>query len=252
MSNHFIPSFLDDFIYFSVWLDCNTWMYRYIKCYVDRVSSSWHWWSSMCWRNIWWVIIVWVMKSFIISCSCVLIFSLHFSKKSSIQIQHKFHWVGVFWNVISVVIVGATALLATGESGEEDGHATSSQTLLGVSLMMAGAFVQAVQFVFEEHVMKMDVPAPPLLLIGMEGFWGTFLSIFVMYPLAWVGHCEFGFCFDSFFIISSVYPLANVFLFLSFFLCFRYYMPGDDHGSYENPFNTWAMLMNSRNIQFAL
>ena len=49
--------------------------------------------------------------------------------------------------------------------------------------MMAGAFVQSVQFVFEEHVMKMDVPAPPLLLIGMEGFWGTVLSIAVMYPI---------------------------------------------------------------------
>ena len=33
---------------------------------------------------------------------------------------------------------------------------------------------------------------------------------------------------------------------------FRYYLPGDDHGSYEDPFNTWAMLMNSTNIQVAL
>jgi drug/metabolite transporter (DMT)-like permease len=80
-----------------------------------------------------------------------------------------FHWVGVFWNVVSVVIVGATALLGSG--GEEGGstNATASETFLGVCLMMAGAFVQALQFVFEEHVMKMDVPAPPLLLIGMEG-----------------------------------------------------------------------------------
>lgn len=124
---------------------------------------------------------------------------------------HKFHWVGVFWNVISVVIVGATALLATSGS---NGNVTSAQTFMGVCLMMAGAFVQAVQFVFEEHVMKMDVPAPPLLLIGMEGFWGTVLGIFVMYPIA-------------------------------------YMMPGDDHGSYEDPFNTWAMFLNSKNIQVA-
>lgn len=102
----------------------------------------------------------------------------------------------MFWNVISVVIVGATALLATsmgggGAEGDVDAAAagsnanvTASQTFLGVCLMMAGAFVQAVQFVFEEHVMKMDVPAPPLLLIGMEGFWGTVLSVLVMYPIA--------------------------------------------------------------------
>ena len=94
---------------------------------------------------------------------------------------------GVFWNVISVVIVGATALLASGGGEGVDGgsnrHLTPEETFLGVCLMMAGAFVQAVQFVFEEHVMKMDVPAPPLLLIGMEGFWGTVLGLFVMYPI---------------------------------------------------------------------
>lgn len=127
---------------------------------------------------------------------------------------HKYHWVGVFWNVVSVVIVGGTAMLASGGDGEGSGNATASQTLLGVGLMLAGAFIQAIQFVFEEHVMKMDIPAPPLLLIGMEGLWGTILSITIMYPLA-------------------------------------YYTPGSDHGSYEDPFNTWAMLMHSRNIQIA-
>ena len=54
---------------------------------------------------------------------------------------------------------------------------------MGVMLMIAGAFVQAIQFVFEEKVMKMDVPVPPLLLIGMEGFWGVVVGIFVMYPI---------------------------------------------------------------------
>mmetsp|Transcript_36811 Transcript_36811/g.79462 ORF Transcript_36811/g.79462 Transcript_36811/m.79462 type:complete len:488 (-) Transcript_36811:177-1640(-) len=136
--------------------------------------------------------------------------------KQHVMKEHlqKFHWVGVFWNVISVVIVGGTALLASSSGEKDDSAASTSQTFLGVCLLMAGAFVQAVQFVFEEHVMKMDVPAPPLLLIGMEGFWGTVLGITVMYPIG-------------------------------------YFMPGDDHGSYEDPFNTWAMLMNSKNIQFA-
>ena len=95
---------------------------------------------------------------------------------------HKFHWLGVFWNVVSVVVVGATALLASSGDGG-NGNVTAEQTFAGVCLMMMGAFVQAVQFVFEEHVMKMDVPAPPLLLIGMEGFWGTVLGILVMYPI---------------------------------------------------------------------
>jgi hypothetical protein len=60
----------------------------------------------------------------------------------------------------------------------------------------------------------MEIPSPPLLLIGMEGLWGTLLCLTVVYPLA-------------------------------------YYLPGTDHGSYEDPFNTYAMFMNSKNIQFA-
>jgi hypothetical protein len=30
-----------------------------------------------------------------------------------------------------------------------------------------------------------------------------------------------------------------------------YYLPGADHGSYEDPFNTWNMFVYSRNIQVA-
>ena len=77
---------------------------------------------------------------------------------------------------------------------------------------MAGAVVQAMQFVFEEKVMTMDIPSPPLLLIGMEGVWGTFLCLVLIYPAV-------------------------------------YYLPGDDHGSYEDPFNTWSMIMNTPSIQ---
>jgi hypothetical protein len=70
------------------------------------------------------------------------------------------------------------------------------------------------QFVFEEKVMTMDIPSPPLLLIGMEGLWGTVLCLLVVYPLV-------------------------------------YYLPGEDHGSYEDPFNTIHMIMNSKTIQNA-
>lgn len=53
---------------------------------------------------------------------------------------------------------------------------------------------------------------PPLLLIGMEGLWGTIICLFILYPIA-------------------------------------YFTPGPDHGSFENPFNTIAMLSNSRAVQ---
>lgn len=131
---------------------------------------------------------------------------------------HSFHWVGVGWNVVSVVLVGATALLAAASLGgtddESNADGTSSKALLGVCLLLAGAFVQGLQYVFEERLMKLDVPAPPLLLIGMEGIWGTILGLTVMYPLG-------------------------------------YYLPGDDHGSYEDPFHTWDILKENKNIQMS-
>jgi hypothetical protein len=136
---------------------------------------------------------------------------------------HKFQWVGVFWNLVSVILVGMTAVLAsvnTSHGGDQiDGtnaSADSGKVLTGIVFVMAGAFVQALQFVFEEKVMTgmedAEAAVPPLLLISMEGLWGGFFCLFILYPIA-------------------------------------YYMPGDDHGSYEDPFNTWHMLSNSSAIK---
>lgn len=121
----------------------------------------------------------------------------------------KFMWVGVMWNVVSICLVGATAMLA----GGEDPDSANSNAMFGVFLILCGALVQSLQYAFEEKVMSMDVPAPPLLLIGMEGFWGALVCVLVLYPLA-------------------------------------YYIPGPDHGCIENPFNTYEMIMNSKEIQF--
>jgi hypothetical protein len=156
-----------------------------------------------------------------------------------------FQWVGVVFNVVSVFMVGCTAILSEGVKANADGGDSSSAelALLGVLLVMLGALVQAMvrgthgdvlamllvsfpflissfcirdsqQFVFEEKVLTMDIPSPPLLLIGMEGLWGTIICLVVVYPLV-------------------------------------YLLPGDDHGSYEDPFNTWHMFVNERHIQIA-
>mmetsp|Transcript_858 Transcript_858/g.1789 ORF Transcript_858/g.1789 Transcript_858/m.1789 type:complete len:450 (-) Transcript_858:284-1633(-) len=131
---------------------------------------------------------------------------------------YNYQWVGIVWNVISVVMVGSTAILAergdgtsAAESADDD---NVSNATVGIAFVLAGASVQALQYVFEEKVMSADIPAPPLLLIGMEGLWGTLLCLLVAYPIV-------------------------------------YFLPGDDHGSYEDPFNTWYMIANSATIQIA-
>ena len=86
--------------------------------------------------------------------------------------QHllKFHWVGVFWNMISVVLVGMAALLPSVDEGEDERtDVPTPMVVLGVCLILLGSFTQALQMVIMEHVMKMDDSAPPLLVIGMMG-----------------------------------------------------------------------------------
>jgi len=97
---------------------------------------------------------------------------------------YQFQWFGVVLNVMSVVMVGMTAILAS--STETHGNVDQGDVIWGICLVLTGAFVQALQYVFEEKVMSMDIPAPPLLLIGMEGVWGSILCLLVVYPLAYM------------------------------------------------------------------
>jgi len=90
------------------------------------------------------------------------------------QHLYKFQWVGVGWNVVSVILVGATALLDSIEPSPVVAREKSNlrQATIGIAFMLAGTLVQAMMFVFEEKVMRHDeVRVPPLLLFGMEGFW---------------------------------------------------------------------------------
>lgn len=131
-----------------------------------------------------------------------------------------YQWVGIAFNVLSIVLVGLTATLKTSssESGAEQQHMSSEKEkspLLGIMYILMGAVVQSFQYVFEERAMSEQadtISVSPLLLTGMEGFWGTLICLLVLYPLA-------------------------------------YYLPGSDHGSIENPFNTWALICNSAAIQ---
>jgi hypothetical protein len=134
----------------------------------------------------------------------------------------KFQWVGVFWNLISVILVGLTAVLASFNTSydgdqidETNASADYGKVLTGIVFIMTGAFVQALQFVLEEKVMTgmEDASAvPPLLLISMEGLWGGFFCFFILYPIA-------------------------------------YYMLGGDHGYYEDPLNTLHMVAHSSGIK---
>ena len=133
--------------------------------------------------------------------------------------QHlfRFQWVGVLYNIISVVLVGTAALRnATANSFHsttEEDRETMQNVLFGVAFMLTGTLVQAMQFALEEKIMVHDeVKVPPLMLFGMEGVWGVIFSLFLLYP---IGHA----------------------------------LQGQDNGHYEDFFNTMAMLWNTPSLQ---
>ena len=108
--------------------------------------------------------------------------------------QYTFHWVGVAWIVISVAFISSAALSQSTASppiplalfneggGGSSSYVPISLALMGVCHTIIGTVFQSCQYVLEERFMRRAVPAPPWLIIGMEGFWGTVLCIFVMFP----------------------------------------------------------------------
>jgi drug/metabolite transporter (DMT)-like permease len=126
---------------------------------------------------------------------------------------YTFQWIGVLGNVLSVILVGMTAVL---ESDNVEGENSASDAIVGVCWMLAGTFAQSFQFVFEEKFMTADeAKVPPLLLFGMEGLWGTILCCTILYPIA-------------------------------------YSIPGENNGSFEDPWHTYHMIMNTPAIQLVV
>jgi len=99
-------------------------------------------------------------------------------------------WIGVAVITVAVCLVGISPLFAEEEApaasskGNGEPPAAANDAVLGVLLTLAGTFMQSLQYAYEEKVMSGDTPAPPWLLIGMEGVFGSLLTVFVVYPLA--------------------------------------------------------------------
>lgn len=89
---------------------------------------------------------------------------------------HPHNWAGVFMNAGAVICVSASALFDP---------SSGSNVPLGIACILFGCFVMATQLVIEEKVMSGD-NTPPLVVVGMEGFWGTVIMLCVIYPIAYM------------------------------------------------------------------
>ena len=59
-----------------------------------------------------------------------------------------------------------------------------AQVPLGIAWLLLGCSIVAAQFVLEEKVMAGGDATPPLIVVGMEGLWGTLIMLCIIFPLA--------------------------------------------------------------------
>mmetsp|Transcript_1402 Transcript_1402/g.2285 ORF Transcript_1402/g.2285 Transcript_1402/m.2285 type:complete len:482 (-) Transcript_1402:241-1686(-) len=131
-------------------------------------------------------------------------------KRYALNHRLKLHmWFGVAVITLAMLLVASTSFFAPKDDSGSSSTG-SKDPRVGILLVLLGCLAQGVQYVFEEKVMSVD-NAPPLVVIGCEGIWGAVLSIAVVYPLA-------------------------------------YAIPGADNGSFEDPFDSMAMIRNSRQL----
>lgn len=116
-------------------------------------------------------------------------------------------WFGVAIITVAMLLVAATTFF---DHPSATSAAPPKDPKIGVVLVLIGCMAQGVQYVFEEKVMAVD-NAPPLVVIGCEGLWGTVLTIFFVYPIAFL-------------------------------------LPGADNGSFEDPWDAIAMIQNNSTL----
>jgi len=134
-------------------------------------------------------------------------------KRFALNHRLKFHmWLGVGFITLAMLLVASTSFFSPVPDGSNAAPGIEGKDpRIGILLVFVGCLAQGVQYVFEEKVMGED-NAPPLVVIGCEGLWGTFLSLLVVYPIAYI-------------------------------------MPGSDNGSFEDPFDAYAMIRNSKSLK---
>lgn len=124
-------------------------------------------------------------------------------KRFALNHNLKVHmWIGVATITLAMLLVASTSFISPSSA-----DASSKDPRMGILLVVLGCLAQGVQYVFEEKVMTVD-NAPPLVVIGCEGIWGTVLTALLVYPVA-------------------------------------YTLPGADNGSFEDPFDAFTMLQSS-------
>jgi len=116
-------------------------------------------------------------------------------------LRHKlssYMWFGILINFLAMSLVACTSFFP-GASVEVDAEGNNRDPRIGILFVLLSCLVQGSQYVFEEKVMTID-NAPPLVVVGMEGLWGTILMPLIVFPWAYVlPGSDVGGCVENFY-----------------------------------------------------
>lgn len=110
----------------------------------------------------------------------IVIFTCLFSMVFLGRRQEQFHLVGVGLVFLGLTTVSLSALM----NGDAISIENKMHALLGLVLCVSAQLFQASMLVFEEKVMKnAEYQVEPLMMVGMEGFWGCIIGVVLLVGL---------------------------------------------------------------------
>jgi len=97
------------------------------------------------------------------------------------------HWGGISLIVVGTCIVGLNTILYP----QGEGADVPRNPLLGNILVISAQVLAAIQFVVEEKFLS-KYDAPPLQVVGWEGFWGLSMCTVILFVLYWIPGADYG------------------------------------------------------------
>lgn len=93
--------------------------------------------------------------------------------------HYPFMWWAVLMVTVALGIVGFSSVASTGvgKAGVSQG-----KVIMAILLVVGSQLIQASQIVLEDFLMH-DLTASPILIVGLEGLWGTIITCCVFLPI---------------------------------------------------------------------
>ena len=105
--------------------------------------------------------------------------------------QYAHHWISLFTIVSGVALVGFVSIMAKHTSTDE----VATTSLTGILLLLLAQCFTGGQFVVEEKLLSGN-NLDPLLVVGLEGFWGCLVFAFLL-PMFQKIECDNALCHNG-------------------------------------------------------